>query len=43
LPKPLIRYLTPAVTAAVHDATGIWFDHFPLTPEKVLKGLLVGT
>jgi CO/xanthine dehydrogenase Mo-binding subunit len=31
--------LTPAVTAAVHDATGIWFDDFPLTPERVLRGL----
>jgi CO/xanthine dehydrogenase Mo-binding subunit len=29
----------PAVTAAVHDAIGIWFDEFPLTPERVLKGL----
>lgn len=25
----------PAVVDAVHDATGIWFDEFPLTPEKV--------
>ena len=31
--------LAPAVTAAVHDATGVWFDHFPLTPEEVLKGI----
>ena len=31
--------LAPAVTAAVHDATGIWFDHFPLTPEEVLFGI----
>lgn len=31
--------LAPAVTAAVHDATGIWFDHFPLTPETVFTGL----
>ena len=29
--------LAPAVTAAVYDATGIWFDHFPLVPEDVLK------
>jgi CO/xanthine dehydrogenase Mo-binding subunit len=29
----------PAVTAAVHDAVGVWFDDFPLTPERVLKGL----
>ena len=31
--------LAPAVTAAVHAATGVWFDHFPLTPEEVLKGI----
>jgi CO/xanthine dehydrogenase Mo-binding subunit len=31
--------LAPAVTAAVYDATGIWFDQFPLTPERVLAGL----
>jgi CO/xanthine dehydrogenase Mo-binding subunit len=31
--------LTPALTAAVHDATGIWFDAFPLTPERVVRGL----
>ena len=28
-----------AVTAAVHDATGVWFDEIPLTPERVLRGL----
>jgi CO/xanthine dehydrogenase Mo-binding subunit len=31
--------LTPALAAAVHDATGVWFDEFPLTPERVLRGL----
>jgi CO/xanthine dehydrogenase Mo-binding subunit len=31
--------LTPAVMAAVHDATGVWFYDFPLTPERVLAGL----
>jgi CO/xanthine dehydrogenase Mo-binding subunit len=31
--------LAPAVTAAVYDATGIWFDHFPLVPEEVFKGI----
>jgi CO/xanthine dehydrogenase Mo-binding subunit len=31
--------LAPAVTAAVHDATGVWFDHFPLTPEDVFLGI----
>ena len=29
--------LAPAVTAAVHDAIGIWFDEFPLTQERVYK------
>ena len=31
--------LTPAVTAAVQDATGIWCDEFPLTPERVWRAL----
>jgi CO/xanthine dehydrogenase Mo-binding subunit len=29
----------PALTAAIHAATGVWFDDFPLTPERVLEGL----
>jgi CO/xanthine dehydrogenase Mo-binding subunit len=29
----------PALTAAVHSATGIWFDEFPLIPERVLQRL----
>jgi CO/xanthine dehydrogenase Mo-binding subunit len=31
--------LVPAITAAVHDAIGVWFDDFPLTPDRVLKAL----
>jgi CO/xanthine dehydrogenase Mo-binding subunit len=31
--------MAPAVVAALHDATGVWFDEFPLTPERVLRGL----
>ena len=31
--------LAPAIAAAVHQATGVWFDDFPLTPERVLRGL----
>ena len=31
--------LAPAVADAVHAATGIWFNEFPLVPERVLKGL----
>jgi CO/xanthine dehydrogenase Mo-binding subunit len=31
--------LVPAVTDAVHDATGVWFDRFPLVPGLVLEGL----
>ena len=34
--------LAPALVAAVHDATGVWFDELPLTPERVLKGLQGG-
>ncbi len=29
----------PAVIAAIHDATGIWIDRLPATPERVLAGL----
>jgi CO/xanthine dehydrogenase Mo-binding subunit len=31
--------LAPAITAAVHDATGVWIDEFPLTPWRVLDAL----
>jgi len=31
--------LAPAIIDAVHQATGVWFYEFPLTPERVLKGL----
>jgi CO/xanthine dehydrogenase Mo-binding subunit len=31
--------LTPAITAAIHDATGVWYDDFPLTPERILRGI----
>jgi CO/xanthine dehydrogenase Mo-binding subunit len=35
---PFIPF-APALVAAVHDATGVWFDELPLTPERVLSGL----
>ena len=35
---PYITY-APAVIAAVHDATGVWFDSFPLTPSRVLAAI----
>jgi CO/xanthine dehydrogenase Mo-binding subunit len=31
--------LAPAIMGAMYDATGVWFDDFPLTPERVLRGL----
>jgi len=31
--------LAPGIIAAVHDAIGVWFHEFPLTPERVLRGL----
>jgi len=31
--------LAPAVAAAVRDATGIWFDEIPLTPQRVVERL----
>ena len=29
----------PAVCSAVHDATGIWYNEFPLTQEVILRGM----
>lgn len=31
---PFIPF-APAITAALHDATGVWFNEIPLTPERV--------
>ncbi len=31
--------LAAAITAAVHDATGVWIDELPLTPWRVLDAL----
>lgn len=31
--------LAPAIMHAMYDATGVWFNEFPLTPERVLRGL----
>ncbi len=31
--------LAPAIVAAVHDATGVWIDSIPLTPDTVVKAL----
>lgn len=28
-----------AVAAAIHDATGVWINEFPFTPERVLRAL----
>jgi CO/xanthine dehydrogenase Mo-binding subunit len=35
---PFIPYAA-AVVAALYDATGVWFDTFPLTPERVAATL----
>lgn len=31
--------LAPAITAALHNATGVWFNEIPLTPERVAMKL----
>jgi len=31
--------LAPAIIAAVRDATGVWFNEIPLTPERVWRAL----
>jgi CO/xanthine dehydrogenase Mo-binding subunit len=39
LGEVMFMCLAPAVAAAVQAATGVWFDEFPLVPERVLRGL----
>ncbi|MGE5374271.1 MAG: xanthine dehydrogenase family protein molybdopterin-binding subunit [Bacteroidota bacterium] len=31
--------VAPAIGAAIHDATGVWINEFPFTPERVLRAL----
>lgn len=31
--------VAPAIAAAIHDATGVWMNEFPFTPERVLHAL----
>ncbi len=31
--------LAPAIVAAIHDATGVWFDEIPLLPFRVVEKL----
>lgn len=35
---PMMAY-APAVCAAIYDATGVWIDHIPLTPDRVIQAL----
>lgn len=30
---------SPALAAAIHDATGVWIRQWPFTPERILKAL----
>lgn len=36
---PLVPF-APAVAAAIHDATGVWLNQQPMTPERVLAALV---
>ena len=31
--------VAPAIASAIHDATGVWIDEFPVTPERVLRAV----
>jgi len=31
--------VAPAIAAAIHNATGVWMNEFPFTPERVLRAL----
>jgi hypothetical protein len=32
----------PAVVAAIHDATGLWFHDLPATPERIVAAMTGG-
>lgn len=34
--------LAPAIASAVFDATGVWVDEIPLTPDRVLEAIQTG-
>jgi CO/xanthine dehydrogenase Mo-binding subunit len=36
--SPIVA-VAPAVVSALHDASGVWCDELPLTPQRVLAGL----
>ncbi|MDP1713808.1 MAG: xanthine dehydrogenase family protein molybdopterin-binding subunit [Anaerolineales bacterium] len=31
--------VAPVIAAAIHDATGVWINEFPFTPERILRAL----
>ncbi|WP_121662396.1 xanthine dehydrogenase subunit D [Metabacillus litoralis] len=35
--------IAPAVTAAIHDACGLWVKNLPVSPEEVLDALTINT
>lgn len=37
----VINTPAPAIAQAVYQATGVWIDELPITPEKILKGMHV--
>jgi CO/xanthine dehydrogenase Mo-binding subunit len=37
--EPPFLPLAPAILAAIHDATGIWMDEIPVTPERMWQAL----
>ena len=37
----VINTPAPAIVDAVYNATGVWINELPITPEKILKGMQV--
>jgi putative selenate reductase molybdopterin-binding subunit len=31
--------VAPALASAIHDATGVWIEQIPFTPERVWRAL----
>ena len=39
VPQEVKSVMAPAIIAAVFDATGVWMDFIPLTPDRVVAAL----
>ena len=37
--EPSLAPAIPAITLALYNATGVWFNRYPVTPDAILNAL----